>query len=159
MVAIIAKIPGKVISENQRARLICPGVGTLTLPWWPSEVEGSGWAANWAETERPGRAPLLTRASDPLPSVRLAFTLRTGSVTESIQDDLDMVQELSAAKPVIQLMLGQSNRGQWRITDAGANEVDWAANGEPSVADVIITMREASDASIPVGPIKKKPKR
>ncbi len=151
-------IPGRIVRSSQRARLIAAGLPVLVLPWWPSEVEDSGWAPNYAETERPGRAPLLTRSNDPLPALRIAFTLRTTSVTESIQDTLDLVKRYAAAKPIVQFMLGQSDRGHWRITDAGANQLDWAADGEPSVADVIITMRQASDASITVGPIKKKPK-
>lgn len=158
MVAVIAKIPGKVVSGGQQARLTAAGLPVLVLPWWPSEIEDSGWAPTYAETERPGRAPLLTRSNDPLPSLRIAFTLRTSSVEDSIQDLLDTVQLYAAAKPVVQFMLGQSDRGYWRITDAGANQRDWAANGEPSVADVVITLRSASDASIPVGPVKKKPK-
>ena len=152
-------LPGKVVSEAQQARMIAAGLPVLVLPWWPSEVESSGWAPNYAETERPGRAPLLKRSDDPLPSLRIAFTLRAADVTVSIQDTLQLVQVYAAAKPIVQLMLGQSDRGHWRITDAGANEVDWAANGEPSIADVAISLRAASDASIPVGPIKKAPKR
>lgn len=159
MVAVIATIVGRVVAGSQQAKLICPGIGTLTLPWWPEEIENSGWAAGWAETERPGRSPVLTRSSDPLPSLRLPFVLRGTSVTESVQKDLDIVRALAAAKPVVQLMLGQSSRGQWRIVEAGASETDWAANGEPSVADVILLLRAASDAAIPVGPIRKKPRR
>jgi len=159
MVALIANLPGRAVAGSQQARLICPGIGTLTLPWWPAEVENSGWAAGWAETERPGRAPLLTRASDPLPSLRIPFILRGTTPDESVQDELDIVRALAAAKPVVQLMLGRSDRGQWRITEAAATETDWAANGEPSIVDVMLQLRKASDAAIPVGPIRKKPKR
>jgi hypothetical protein len=158
MALVIVKIPGKVISDAQQARLIAVGLPVLVLPWWPSEVEESGWAPNYAETERPGRTALLTRSNDPLATLRISFVLRASDVTQSIQDTLDIVRRYAAAKPIVQVMLGQSDRGHWRITDAGATQQDWAANGEPSVADVVISMREASDASIPVGPIKKKPK-
>ena len=156
--AVGVTLPGRIVTAGDQARFTAARLPVLVLPWWPSEVEDSGWAPAYAETERPGKAPPLTRSNDPLPSLRVAFTLRTGSVTESIQDILDTVQLYAAAKPVVQFMLGQSDRGHWRITDAGASHVDWSANGEPSVADVVITMRQASDASIPVGPIKKKPK-
>lgn len=159
MVALIANLPGRAVAGSQQARLICPSIGTLTLPWWPEEIENTGWAAGWAETERPGRAPLLTRSSDPLPSLRIPFTLRGNTPDTSVQDELDIVRALAAAKPVVQLMLGQADRGQWRIIEAANTETDWAANGEPSVVDVILQMRAASDASIPVGPIRKKPKR
>lgn len=151
-------LPGKVSAENQQARLVCAGVGTLVLPWWPDEVDHSGFAAGYAETERPGRSVLLTRSSDPLPSLRIPFTLQSGSRLESMQPWLDAVRILAAAKPVVQLFLGASDRGVYRVVEAGATEMDWAPNGEPSVVDVVLQLRAASDAAIPVGPIKKKPK-
>lgn len=158
MPVLIANLPGRAVAGSQQARLICPGIGTLTLPWWPGEVENSGWAAGWAETERPGRAPILTRSSDPLPSLRIPFTLRGTTPDQSVQDELAVVRALAAAKPVVQLMLGQADRGQWRVVETGATETDWAANGEPSVVDVILQLRSGSDAAIPVGPIRKKPR-
>lgn len=154
---VIVNIPAKIISAANTARLTASGLPTLVLPWWPSEVEDSGLAADWAETARPGRSPLLTRASDPLPSMRLAFTLRTSTVEESVQDLVDLVKQYAAAKPVVQVTLGLSDRGHWRITEAGVVQQDWAASGEPSVAEVTMTLRAASDAAIPVGPIKKRP--
>lgn len=159
MTTVSAVIPGSVIPDTQLAQLICSGVGTLVLPWWPTEVEHGSWAPDYVETPRPGRTPTLTRASDPLPTLRLAFTLRTSDLDEPIGQLLVMVRTLAAAKPVVQVMLGPSDRGRWRILEAGAVETDWAGNGQPSVADVILQMRAESNAAITVGPIRKKPKR
>lgn len=153
------RIPGSVIPDTNLARLICPGVGTLVLPWWPTEVEHSGWAPDYAETARPGRTVLQTRSSDPLPSLRIAFTLRGADPTVSVAELVAMVRTLAAAKPVVQLMLGPSDRGRWRIREAGAVETDWADNGSPSVVDVTLSMREESKAVIVVGPVPKKAKR
>lgn len=159
MATVVTVIPGSVIAATQLARLVCPGVGTLELPWWPSEVEHTDWAPDYAEIPRPGRTMVQTRSSDPLPQLRLAFTLRTTDPTESIGDQLAMVRTLAAAKPVVQLLLGASDRGRWRIREAGAVESDWADDGSASVADVSLLLRRESDAAIPVGPIRKKPKR
>lgn len=158
MTTVSIVVPGSPVPDTQLARLVCPGVGTLVLPWWPSEVEHSDLAASWVETARPGRAPVLTRAGDPLLSLRLAFTLRSTDVTESVASALAMVRRLAVAKPVVQVMLGSSDRGRWRITEAGAVESDWADDGQPSVVDVQLTLRAESNAAITVGPIKKKPK-
>lgn len=158
-VSVIVSGWARPVPDTDLVRLICPSIGTLVLPWWPEEIENSGWAAGWAETERPGRAPILTRSSDPLPSLRIPFTLRASSPDQSMRTAVDLVRSLAAAKPVVQLMLGQSDRGQWRIVEAAASETDWAANGEPSVVDVILQLRAASNAADPVGPIRKKPKR
>ncbi|MBI1377254.1 MAG: hypothetical protein GC157_07210 [Frankiales bacterium] len=159
MATLVTVIPGSVIASTQLARLVCPGVGTLVLPWWPSEVEHSEWAPEYAETPRPGRTMVQTRSSDPLPQLRLAFTLRTTNPSESIDEQLTLVRRLAAAKPVVQLLLGPSDRGRWRIREAGAVESDWADDGTASIADVSLTLRRESDAAIPVGPIRKKPKR
>lgn len=156
MASIVATLAGRAVSGTQQAQLHCPGVGTLTLPWWPSEVENLGLAAAWAETERPGRRPLLTRASSPLPSLRMAFTLRGASLEESVKTELDLVRRFAAAKPVVMLTLAASSRGRWRIVEAGATETDWTSGGEPSVAEVMLALREASDAAIPVGPIRQR---
>jgi hypothetical protein len=155
---VSAIIPGSAIPDSELARLVCPGVGTLVLPWWPTEVEHGAWAPDYAETARPGRTPVLTRSSDPLPTMRLAFTLRTDDVGDSIAALLAMVRTLAAAKPAVQVMLGPSDRGRWRITEAGATETDWSDTGSASVADVVLAMRRESDAAIVVGPIRKKPK-
>jgi len=151
-------LSGTSVRPENQARLICAGMPTLVLPWWPDEVENSGWAPDWAETARPGRAPLLTRSTDPLPTMRLSFVLRDSSIDEPMGDLIARIRRLAAATPVVHVMLGQSDRGVWRVTDAGANETDWAANGEPSVADVVISLRAASDATIAVGPVASKPK-
>lgn len=152
-------IPGQLMTGSSQARLICAGMSPVKLPWWPDELEWSGWAPEYAETARPGRSPLLSRSNDPLPSLRIAFQLRESSIDRSMEHLMNQVRELAAAKPVVQLMLGSTDRGVWRITDAGAVETDWAPNGEPSVVDVTMNLRSASDASVPIGPIKTKPKR
>jgi hypothetical protein len=152
-------LSGRAAREGQMARLLSSGMPPLVLPWWPDEIEYSGWAANWAETERPGRAPILSRSSDPLPSVRIAFTLNSGDVLESVGKQLAAIRALAAAKPVVQLMLGESDRGTWRVAEAGANETDWAPDGQACAVDVVISLRSASDASVAVGPVGKKPKR
>ena len=152
-------IPGTVAAGSDRARLICAGIGDLVLPWWPAEVENSGLASEWTETPRPGRAPTLTRATEPLPSLRMSFAVTAVTVEESVAGWLTAFRVYAAAKPVVQLMLGASDRGVWRITEAAAVETDWAADGQPSVVDVTLTLRAASDAAIAVGPIRKRPRR
>jgi hypothetical protein len=159
MMTVSVVIPGSAVPDTGLARLICPGVGTLVLPWWPTEVEHSGWAPDYAETPRPGRTLVLTRASDPLPSLRLAFTLRAADASQPVAEAVAMVRTLAAAKPPVQVMLGATDRGRWRILEAGAVETDWANNGQPSVVDVALGLRAESNASIVVGPIRKKPKR
>jgi hypothetical protein len=159
MTAVITTIPGRLSPAQDRARLVCAGGPTLELPWWPDEVESSGLAAGWAETARPGRSPLLTRAAEPLPSLRISFTVSGTTLADSAVGWVDAVRELAKAKPVVQLLLGRSDRGVFRVVDATVLEKEWAGNGDPSVADVTMELRSASDATVPVGPVPKRPKR
>jgi hypothetical protein len=142
---------------SSSAILIVAGVGTLELPWWPTELEYSGLAPGYTDIERPGRTPIVVRSSEPLESLRIAFTLRGPTLADSAAGWTNAVRVLSRATPLCKLMLGPSDRGTWRVVEAGYSEADWTADGSPAVADVVIVLRQASDAAIPVGPVPTKP--
>jgi len=150
--------PAPAVTYPERARLEIPSLSaTLELPWWPSEVEYSGLAADYVETPRPGRSPLVTRSGEQSEKLRIAFTLRENDVNVSVRGYVEALRVIARAKPLAQLMLGVQNRGLWHITEAGYVETDWAANGEPSVVDVILQLiYPGDDAGIVVGPIRPK---
>lgn len=156
---LVTVLPGTPAPAQDRARLLCSNGASLDLPWWPDEVESSGLAASWVETARPGRTPLLTRSAEPLPSVRIVFTVSGATLADSAKAWVDAVRALAVARPVVQLLLGRSDRGTFRVVDATVLEREWAANGDPSVAEVIIELRSASDVTVPVGPVPKRPRR
>lgn len=141
------------------ARMLVDGRAWLDLPWWPNEIEYSQLAPSYAETERPGREVLLTRSNQPLESLRIAFTLRGRTLAESASSWVAAVRALARTKSPVQLVLGGSDRGRWRVVEAGYSETDWAPDGSPAIADVVILLRQAIDASIPVGPIPQKPRK
>lgn len=159
MPTVAVAVAGRIVPESSQARIISANGTTLVLPWWPSEVENSGLAGSFTDISRPNRAPLLARAADPLPSLRLAFTVSADSLNSSIQKWLEQFKVVAKADAVVQVLLGQSDRGRFVIVDAGATEVEHAASGEPSVADVILMLRSASDADLVVGPVRKKSRK
>lgn len=146
------------LSVSSGVRMVSLGVATLDLPFWPSEIEISGLAPTITETEVVGSQPTLYRGSEPRPQLRISFTLRGRTLAESATRWLGAVQAIAAAKPVVRLITGATDRGTWQVSEAGYTETDWTAAGEPAIAEVAMTMKWTT-AEVPVGPIPKKKKK
>lgn len=154
------RVQGQVASGPRHAELSCKGVGTLKLPWWPSDIENSGLGPLYTEQNRPGRAPLLLRDSRALPVIRVAFTL--GKAPEdSVESDIALLRKMANGTRVpVTLTLAGVSRKDYRITDLSIAERDWTSTGAVSVADVDMTLTKVSDGAAPIGPVKgKKPKK
>lgn len=135
------------------AKLVQVGGATVDLPWLPTSHELGGWAPEYSETARPGMAPLSTRSGDPLSTQRIEFTIRSADIRSSVSALVSQVRALAKAKPLIRLVIGSHDYGAWQITDAGASITDYAPDGSPARAEVMIDMREASGAVIRIGPL------
>lgn len=150
---------GVVEAPAAGARLLVVGGPTLDLPWWPDDVEMSGLAPGYVDTDRPGRAALSTRSTEPLPTLRVGFTVSGTYWNHSQRLLLDAVTALAAARPLTRLVLGQRDTGLWQVRDAGWVESDWTDDGDPAEAEVTIELKRAAAAVDPVGPIKRRPRR
>lgn len=136
----------------------------IDLPWWPEEVQDSNAPPAWNEVERPGRTPLLLRQAEGLSEKRVTMIVswrsRDGknrtSVEESNLSILNDLVAISQHRMPVSIVHGSRAIGQWRITDMGMNHIEWTSKGEPSITEVSFTLKAASDASVPVGPIKKR---
>lgn len=138
------------------ATLVCPGVGTLVLPWWPDTVTRSGNTRNWSETARPGRTPLLLSDGLNLPEYQVSYLVRTRDLSESVADHLALLDAIATSEVPVMLVLEGSNRGLFHLTEVSVSEVSHTTTGEPSSADVSATLKAASDASINIGPVPRK---
>lgn len=152
------RVPGYATPEARQVRLSAPSVGTVVLPWWPEDVATTNLAAIYEEQARPGRTPLLLRSGDSLHEVRIGCIV---SVTNPEWSDDNVAQVLDGlvtlAEVVTPVALKLATRsGQYRITDLGITELDWDETGAPVSAEVSLTLVSASDAAVPVGPIKRK---
>ena len=136
----------------ERARLRCtnPKV-TLRLPWWPTDVGMTlgGW--NRSELERPGKTSLSLPSSRVSDEVTMGFTLRNVDHRESVADLLEELRRLTRAKNPSQLLLGDADYGLFTIEPPQVTILEWADEGTPSVVDVSMTLKRASDATINVG--------
>jgi phage protein U len=157
--------PATADSSNQ-ARMIC-GSTTVVLPWWPDEIAWSSLADEWTDIQRPGRHPLVVREGETLQEITLGFTMAKKATTfvgdgGSVLPDLQALNTMSRGDIPVQLMLAARDTGRWRITDFSFTELDHASDGQITKAEVSMTIRRASDASAPVGPVparKRKPGR
>lgn len=159
MPTAIVRVQGELAAGNRKAMLECKGVGTLRLPWWPSDIENGALSPVYAQQSRPGRTPLLLRESRSLPTIRIAFTLGKQPET-STEADIALLRKMANAKVPVTLVLGGAKRPNWRISDLTIAETDWTSTGSIAVAEVDLTLTKVSDAVAPIGPVKgKKPKK
>jgi hypothetical protein len=156
----VIRVPGYASPIKRQVRLAAPNVGTVVLPWWPDEIATTNLASVYETQERPGRAPLLLRSGDSLPEVRIGCIVATSIAPQqsNVNNVLNALKKMARVrKPVTLRIASRSDR--YRITDLGITELDWDGQGRPVNAEVSVTLVVSSNAAIPVGPIKRKPRR
>ena len=154
------RVPGYASEVTRQVRISAPVIGEVVLPWWPDEIAGSNLAGIYETQDRPGRTPLLMRSGDPLGELRIGCIVATNNPEQpgNVAQVLGALRRMALARKPVTVKLA-SRSARYRITDLGITELDWDTTGEPSQAEVSITMTAASDAVVPVGPIKRKPRR
>ena len=135
------------------ATLIAPGLGTLVLPFWPEGIDGTPSGQTWTERARPGRAPLLLPEGLTLEERRLDYIARTRDLAQPIEEHLDLLRAIRVTQTPVTLMLEQSGRGLWHMTELSIVEVLHNRAGQVTSAEVSVTLRQASDATVNVGPL------
>jgi len=85
----------------------------------------------------------------------LGFTLRNVDYRESVADLLNDLETLAAAKNPVQLLFGDQVAGLYRLDPPQVVIIEWSTESQPSVADVSLTLKRASDAQINVGLVKR----
>lgn len=158
--SVTIRVPGYESEVTRQVRISAPSVGEVVLPWWPDEIADSNLAGVYETQDRPGRKPLLIRSGNPLPELRVGCIVSTSNTGQSgnVAAVLAGLRGLALARKPVTVKLA-SRSSTYRVTDLGITELDWDTDGQPSSAEVSLTLTSASDAVVPVGPIKKKPKR
>lgn len=154
------RVPGYKTPESQQVTISAPSVGTVVLPWWPDEIATSNIAGVYETQDRPGRAPLLMRSGDALYEVRIGCIVTVSDVETSdhtVAQVLDALATMATINAPVTVKIA-SRSGRYRITDLGITELDWDKAGSVLSAEVSLTLTTSSDAVIPVGPIKRKPR-
>lgn len=141
------------------ATLVQVGGKTVELPWLPTAHEVGGLAPGYAETARPGRAPLQTRSTEPVPTQRIEYVARRSDMRESVADHLADIEGLAAGKPLVRLVIGSHDYGAFQIVDAGYSVTVYAPDGSPARAEVMVDMRASVAAVAKIGPVKAKKRK
>lgn len=138
------------------ARLRCPSLNlTLDLPWWPSEVSRTLSVRTVNELERPGKTPLVVPNGPTLDEYQVAYMLRRRDRLQPVAGHIKDLETLATTKKPVQLLLGQQVEGLFRIDSPTITIIEFATDGKPSVCDVSLTLKRASDAVVNVGLVKR----
>ena len=139
------------------AWLVSATLGPLALPYWPDAVTRNPGRRVWSETERPGRAPLLLATGSTLAEYQLSYLVRDRDLRVPVSAHVDLLERMAASDEPVALVMGDSSRGMFHLTELSIAEVRHAGTGEPSSVDVSATLRQASEATISVGPVPAAP--
>ncbi|MBK8640620.1 MAG: hypothetical protein IPN92_20995 [Chromatiaceae bacterium] len=146
-----------------QAQLRCAALNiVLILPWWPTDVSRTLSARNVSELERADKRALAVPTTLTADDYSLGYTLRTTrhrdasfggiNVTEHIAD----LERVSRSKAPVQLLLGDNAEGLFRVEAPTLTILEWDGNTDrPSVVDVSLTLKRASDAEVNVGLVKR----
>lgn len=136
--------------------LFCPGVATVLLPWWPEDIERANLGRTWEEVARTGRAPLLLSSGKNLQEYNLGFTLRAREMGVSMADNISAIEAMADSQVPISLVMASTARGLFHMTALTVVETEHNQTGNPTVVDVTMTLKQASDAVVIVGPVPRK---
>jgi len=127
----------------------------LDLPWWPTDVSRTLSVRNVSELERADKRPLAVPTSLTPDDYSIGYTLRHSDYRTPVAGHLNDLETIARSKTPVQLLLADQTEGLFRIESASVTVLEFAANGKPSVADVSLTLKRASDAQVKVGLIKR----
>jgi len=149
---------GAAADPVNKARLVAGGL-SVTLPWWPTDIGWDSLASNWTEQNRPGRDPLLLRESQTLPEITIGCIVANADSTYvgdggSVLTTLSAIDSMAIGDEAVQLILASRATGRWRITNFSFTELEHDTAGNPTRAEVALTLKRAEDVAAPIGPVK-----
>lgn len=134
----------------------CPALLlALELPVWPDDDSNTLPAWNRTSLERPGRRAVDVPSTRTTEERSLGFTLRNEDYRQSVAPMLETLRKMSNSQYPVQLLMGQTGTGLWSMDAPQVTNVNYAADGTPSVVDVSVVLKRASDAVVKVGPVKR----
>lgn len=140
--------------SRDQARLQCRGIGTLVLPWWPSDVTVSR-QGRWVEQARPGDWPVWLAGNLKSQERRVSYLLREAD-NRPVTEHLYLLDLMMDATAPVRFWLGRRFAGLNRITDVSRVELRHDSSGQPIACDMAFTLVPASTADVTVGPVRKR---
>lgn len=139
-----------------KARLRCVALDLVVeMPWWPTDVARNLSVRNVNELDRPDRRALAVPSGLTADDYSIGYTVRQVDFREPIAAHIADLEKIARTKSPVQLLLADQTEGLFRVESAAVTVLQWATNGKPSVADVQLTLKRASDATVRVGLVKR----
>lgn len=134
----------------------------VVLPWWPTDVSRSLAYRNVTELERPDKRALAIPSTITTDDYSVGYTVRTADYQQATLDGISVtkhindLEKIARTKYPVQLILGEQVEGLFRIESPLITILHWDVDTDrPSVVDVTLTLKRASDAEVNVGLIKR----
>lgn len=151
------KQPGRVYnaSGNPKMQIIAEGGKTFTVPYAPREGTLTGVAPVFDNIGRGGRSPLLLRSGDSLEEYSFELIVAYPDPQQSVEDELEKLRDMAESGKRMAVRLNPTTaRKQWRITGFSQQTIGLVhGTNDASRALVSLTLTQASDAAVNVGPL------
>lgn len=128
----------------------------LELPYAPRGATLGGWANTYETVNRPGRAPLVIRTGNGLPTLSLSVFLGYASDhQQSIEPLLAQLRKIAEAGDRVTLVnLSVQERGPWRLADVNpVVELRQHGTNHATRATVELSFIAATSANVKLGPV------
>ena len=142
-------------ADRSKPVLRCPSLAiAIQLPFWPDDSSNTlpGW--NRESLTRYGRRSLDVPSTKTTEERALGFTLRNEDYKATVAPMLEALRTMAGSTAPVQLIFGATATGLWSMEPPVITETGRADDGSPSVVDVSMVLKRASDAVVNVGPVK-----
>jgi LysM repeat protein len=121
----------------------------------PREIEYGGMAQDWVETDRSGNTPLLLRKGGKLKTLSFSFLMvEVRDQYVEMSESILALQAVAQSQERVLVSYSRMESGLWRVTDVSVSSVyRHPVNDEPIQATATVTLTEASDPAVAVGPV------
>lgn len=139
---------------HPKMKLITERGSVLVIPYAPTGVSMDNLAPAYQQTARYGRAPLLGRSGEPLPTLSFTLIVAYPDSQRSVEPILKRLRDYAKTKRRVRLAYGPSEAGWYRVTSASQESVmRQAGTNHITRATVSMTFTQASDAQLRISPL------
>lgn len=133
---------------------------SLSIPVAPRSIDYDNFGQVWTEAERSGTSPLLLRKGTKLETMAFSFLATDPMSMFAPQASvINALRQLCGTRERVLVRYGPQEAGPWRVEEASvSSELRHPTTNEITRATISVTLKRASDAAPPVGPVHGGPK-
>jgi hypothetical protein len=141
--------------KHPKMTIVPEGGVPFIVPYAPREMSLDGVAPTYATADRGGRKPLLLRSGDGLRSVSFDLIVAHPDPDVSVEQTLHQLRALARGGARLRVNLDHTTGSNlWRLTGFTQQVIDRQhGTNQPTRASVSITLQEAVDPVVAVGPL------